>query len=126
MQHHAARPRAAGQSAGPSAGKSAGKSAGPSPGGAPRCELQRYTVGGSPSSLQAIVNTRRLCEAHPSSRHVLDVIDSRQHPEAAALGEVLTSPTLVKAQPLPRRRFIGDMSHTARLLAGLDLPPEEP
>ncbi len=33
----------------------------------------------------------------------------------------LAAPTLVKELPLPLIRFVGDMSKTERILAGLDL-----
>ena len=48
-------------------------------------------------------------------------MDISQHPALAEGEQIIAAPTLVKRQPLPLRRFIGDMSNTERILQGLDL-----
>jgi circadian clock protein KaiB len=41
--------------------------------------------------------------------------------------QIVVTPTLVKQFPLPSRKLIGDLSDTARVLAGLDIvPPQLP
>jgi circadian clock protein KaiB len=81
--------------------------------------LSLYVVGTTTSSARAIVNVRKLCEEHLPGRYLLDVIDLSLDPSAAASAQVVAAPTLVKEEPPPVRRFIGDMSDTERILAGL-------
>jgi circadian clock protein KaiB len=91
--------------------------------------LRLYVTGPTVQSNRAIVNTRRICEEHLKDRYDLEVIDICQHPELASSDQIIAAPTLVKQQPLPVRRFVGDMSRTDRLLAGLGLlvtPPLRP
>ncbi|HEX5682804.1 MAG TPA: circadian clock KaiB family protein [Ideonella sp.] len=84
-----------------------------------------YVVGTTPSSSRAIVNVRKLCEEHLESGYDLQVVDISQNPSIASQAQVIAAPTLVRELPPPERRFIGDMSDTARLLSGLGLtaPP---
>ena len=87
----------------------------------PRIELRLYISGPTPRSARAIVNIRKLCEAHLHGRYGLEVIDLSVSPGLAAERQIIAAPTLVRQQPLPERRFIGDLSDTARILAGLDV-----
>ena len=43
---------------------------------------------------------------------------SRLHPERARAEQLIAVPTLIKLQPLPVRRFIGDMSRTEAIVSG--------
>ena len=79
--------------------------------------LRLYVTMGTPASSRAIANTRRLCEQHLSGRYRLDVFNIADHIERATADEVIASPTLVRASPLPMRRFIGDLSN-GRSIAG--------
>jgi circadian clock protein KaiB len=85
--------------------------------------LSLYVVGTTPSSARAIVNVRKLCEEHLAGRYELEVIDLVHRPAAAAQAQVIAAPTLIKLLPLPTRRFIGDMSDGARILAALGVAP---
>jgi circadian clock protein KaiB len=53
------------------------------------------------------------------------VIDLYKNLPLARKDDVIAVPTLIKRQPLPLRRMIGDMSDEARLLAGLDIRMEK-
>lgn len=83
--------------------------------------LRLYVVGSTPASSRAIVNTRRFCEEHLAGSYDLDVIDISLDPSVAATAQVIAAPTLVRELPPPVRRFVGDMSDTASLMAGFDL-----
>lgn len=87
--------------------------------------LSLYVTSSSPRSLRAIINVRALCDEHLPGRYQLEVVDITGRPEVARREQLLASPTLVKREPLPLRRFVGDMSRTERLLRGLDLWPPE-
>ena len=83
--------------------------------------LSLYISGPTPRSARAIVNVRKICEAHLAGRYELSVIDLSQSPALASQHQIIAAPTLVRELPLPERRFIGDMSNAARILAGLDI-----
>lgn len=88
-----------------------------------RVVLSLYISGPTPRSARAIVNVRKLCEAHLHGRYALAVVDLSQTPALAAQHQIIAAPTLVRELPLPERRFIGDMSNVERILAGLDVAP---
>src|ERR1700676_3840544 len=83
--------------------------------------LRLYIAGSTPRSARAISNIRKICEEHLEGRYDLEVVDISQHPTLAEGEQIIAAPTLIKKLPLPLRRFIGDMSHTERILVGLDL-----
>jgi circadian clock protein KaiB len=83
--------------------------------------LRLYVTGVTPKSTQAILNIRSICEEHLCGCYDLEVIDIYQQPVLAKDEQIIAAPTLLKLLPLPLRRFIGDMSHTDRILLGLDL-----
>src|SRR5712671_7254698 len=80
-----------------------------------------YVTGATPRSSRAIANLRKLCDQYLPGRYKLEIVDVYQQPELAREGQIIAAPTLVKSFPLPLRRFIGDMSNTANLLAGLEI-----
>jgi circadian clock protein KaiB len=51
----------------------------------------------------------------------LEIVDIYQQPIFAKEGNIVAASTLVKELPPPLRKFIGDLSQTERILAGLDL-----
>ena len=86
-----------------------------------RVVLRLYISGPTPRSAQAIVNVRDLCEANLLGRYELTVVDLSQSPGLASKHQIIAAPTLVREQPLPERKFIGDMSNSAKILRGLDV-----
>ena len=95
----------------------------PSPGGTDQWLLRLYVAGQTPRSVLAFANLRQICEEHLAGRYQIEVIDLQAHPELAREDQILAIPTLVRALPEPVRRIIGDLSHTERVLVGLDLKP---
>ena len=85
--------------------------------------LRLYLTGATPTSVRAVRNVRKLVEQYLADRCDLEVIDIYQRPALAVDEQIIAAPTLVKQFPLPIRRFVGDLSNTERLLAGLDLNP---
>ena len=80
-----------------------------------------YVTGMTPKSILAITNVQILCEKHLAGRYELKVIDIYQQPKLAREAQIIATPTLIKKQPLPLQRLIGDMSDTKRFLVGIDL-----
>lgn len=83
--------------------------------------LSLYISGPTPRSAQAIVRVRDFCEANLRGRYRLTVVDLSQTPALASRHQIVAAPTLVREQPLPERKFIGDMSDGARILRSLDV-----
>ncbi len=92
-----------------------------SPGKTARYRFTLYVVGTTPRTGRAIVNLRQLFEEYLPGRYQLDIVDVGQHPQIAVREQVVAVPMLIKEEPTPARRFIGDMSDTQRLLRGLEL-----
>lgn len=85
-------------------------------GGAGFHVLVLFVSGTTPNSLRAIANTQRICGQRLPGRHQLTIVDLYQQPELAAREQIIAVPTLVRKQPLPSRRLVGDMAHADRLL----------
>jgi circadian clock protein KaiB len=92
--------------------------------GAARYLLELYITGTTSQSARAIANVRKICEDYLEGYYELEVVDISQHPALAQTEQIIAAPTLIKKFPLPLRRFVGDMSRTARILHGLDLRNE--
>jgi circadian clock protein KaiB len=88
-----------------------------------RIILRLYVAGATPLSSRAIANLKTICETHLKGRYDFTVVDLCEEKERAREDQILVAPTLVRHQPLPMRRVVGDLSHTARVLAALDIIP---
>ena len=91
-----------------------------------RFELTLIVSGASALSARAIANATSMCESHMGGRYHLSVVDLSEAPASIVHGQVLAAPTLVKTRPLPMRKFVGDLSHTEKVLAALGLPDDRP
>jgi circadian clock protein KaiB len=87
--------------------------------------MRLYVTGATARSMRAITNLRKLCDEYLPGEYDLKVVDVYQQPELAREGQIIAAPTLIRALPLPLRRFIGDMSNTASLLRGLEIESRE-
>ena len=87
--------------------------------------MRLYIAGQTPRSAAAIANVRRICDRYLRDRYELAVISLVDHIEEAKADQVIVSPTLVKAFPLPVRRLTGDLSDERCVLLALDIPPDE-
>ena len=85
--------------------------------------LRLYIAGQTPRSIRAFANLKKICEDHLIGKYQIEVIDLIQNPQLAAGDQILAVPTLVRRLPEPVRRIIGDLSHTDRVLVGLDIRP---
>ena len=91
--------------------------------------LRLFVAGNTVRSQRAIENLRIIVRDYLSGLVDLEVIDLYQQPELAERYQVVAAPTLVKLQPLPVRRIIGDLSQMDRVLRGLELsahPQDDP
>jgi circadian clock protein KaiB len=83
--------------------------------------LRLYVAGTRSCSVRAIANIKRICERHLQGRYRLDVVDLYQQPVRAKEDEVVAAPTLVRTEPGPIYRIVGDLSDERRVLAGLGI-----
>jgi circadian clock protein KaiB len=88
---------------------------------------QRYYVlrlcvtGITPRSVRAIENIKKLCEDHLKGYYELEVVDLYQEPSVAEEEEIIAAPTLIKKNPSPKRKLVGDLSDSERVLIGLGI-----
>ncbi|MFO7535595.1 MAG: circadian clock KaiB family protein [Kiritimatiellia bacterium] len=87
--------------------------------------LRLYVAGITPRSSAAIRSITDICSTHLEGRCDLEVIDIYQQPALAKRDQIVAVPTLIKNQPAPVRRFIGNLTDQNRILAGLDIRPKE-
>ena len=83
--------------------------------------LRLYVAGTRSASLRAIANIKAICDSHADGLYLLEVVDIYQQPKLARTAQLVAAPTLVKTDPPPERRMVGDLSDHARVLAGLGL-----
>lgn len=91
------------------------------PGAGAEYRFRLFISGTTPRSLRAVSIVRNLCEEYIAGRYELEITDVFDDPEVARAEQVVAVPTLIMKTPVPKRIFVGDMSDTARLLAGLGL-----
>ena len=84
--------------------------------------LHLYICGASPRSKRALTNIKEICEEHLKGRYNLEVVDIFQNPAQGERDQIVAAPTLVKKNPLPVRRFIGeDLSNKTKLFSVLEI-----
>ena len=83
-------------------------------------QLRLFVTGQSAASIGAVSNVRAFCDADLEGAYELEVIDVLKRPDEAATAEILATPTLIKVDPQPVRRLIGDLGDRAQILAALD------
>jgi len=86
-----------------------------------RVVLRLFVAGSTPKSTRAVSNLRAILDENVPGRYDLEVIDLYQQPELAKKYGLLAAPTVLKTEPLPVRRIIGDMSDEGRVLAALEI-----
>lgn len=82
-----------------------------------------YISGATPRSTDAITNLKPVLERLFDGDYELRVTDVYQEPQTANAAQVYLTPTLVREQPAPVLRIVGDFSSeekiTSSLMAGL-------
>jgi circadian clock protein KaiB len=67
-------------------------------------------MGSSLRSSNAIDNLKSFCEEFMPADYHLTIIDVLDNPSAAELDKIFATPTLIKHEPPPIRRVIGDLA----------------
>lgn len=84
--------------------------------------FELYVAGNGVRSRAAIETLTTMCEARLAGRFVLTVIDVLVDPERAESAKILATPTLVRRQPGPTVRMVGDLTLTSSVLTRLGVP----
>lgn len=92
----------------------------------PRYVLRLFVTGMTPRSTRAIRAVRDICQELLEGRFQLEIVDVYQQPHMIQDEQIVATPTLVKYEPAPLRRIVGDMSDRLRLCHGLGLASEAP
>jgi len=87
--------------------------------------LRLYVAGQTPKSISALTNLKRLCEQHLAGRYRIEVVDLVDQPHRAGQDDIVVVPTLVRRLPPPLRKIIGDLSHSEKVLVGLDVTRDD-
>ncbi len=91
-----------------------------------RYVLKLHVTGLTSRSRRAVATLKHLCDSELAVRYELLVVDVLEQPELAEQDKVLATPTVIKEQPDPQRRIIGDLSDADLVMAALDLGPFGP
>ncbi len=81
-----------------------------------------YIAGHSPLSDAAVACLEQICRSLLNGGYEIEVVDLTEHPELARRHQILAVPTVIRNQPLPERRVIGDLSLVDMVVNGLGLP----
>ncbi len=81
--------------------------------------LTLYVAGDTPRSRQAMANLERICAELLGGKARCATVDVLDSPELADAERILTTPTLIRESPVPRRRVTGDLSDVQRVLSAL-------
>ncbi|MEP6992418.1 MAG: circadian clock KaiB family protein [bacterium] len=89
----------------------------------PNLHLKLFVAGDSPRSREAAANLMRMCAELLDEPTQVETVDVLLDPDAADEYRILTTPTVVRDGPAPRRRVTGDLRDAAQVLAALALYP---
>lgn len=84
--------------------------------------LRLYVSGMTPRSGEAMSAVRAVCERFPGGLCTLEVIDIYEQPDRATEAQIKVAPTVVRVQPAPERRLVGDLSDEELIIRRLELP----
>lgn len=101
-----------------------GNGCGRASGDARRWSLRLYVSGMTANSARAVRTVKRLCEEHLRAGYELEVRDLyRSGLDCRETGELLATPQLLRLEPPPRVRVVGDLEAPG-VLAKLGIIPE--
>ena len=84
--------------------------------------MRLYIAGGNPRSKAAQENLKRICDEHLAGKYFLEVVDVHESPHMAERDRIFAIPTVIRKNPGPPRKIIGDLSRPDQVIIGLGLP----
>jgi circadian clock protein KaiB len=86
-----------------------------------RIKLRLYIAGDNPRSEKTRNTITAICTQHLKDQCSIEVIDILQNPRSAEEDRILAIPTLVRYEPSPVRKIIGDLSRVESVLMALGI-----
>jgi len=83
-------------------------------------QLKIYVAGMTPDHQDDIVRLKRAMREYLGNSS-LKVIDVMEQPHLADQDKILATPTVVRALPMPMKKFIFDLGSIEKILIGMDL-----
>ena len=81
-----------------------------------------FITGKNARSQAAVANLRRICQNNLlDEAYELTIVDVLERPQLAEEAHIIATPTLIKSNPVPIRRIVGDLSDQEKVLSWLDL-----
>lgn len=80
-----------------------------------------YVSGLSLNSKRSIENLKKLCDTKITGKYEMEVIDIYQYPDLVMEDNILAIPTLLRLQPVPVVKIVGDLSNTHAVMKDLDI-----
>lgn len=84
-------------------------------------ELVLYIATHREKSMKAVDVLRKVLETHFKNDYALTVVDVKKYPEEARQDNIFVTPTIVKRQPHPMKKVLGDLSDGEKILDGLEI-----
>ena len=81
--------------------------------------LRLFTSGTTPRSTGRCEICARSAKTDLQGNYDLEVVDIYQEPGRATESDIIAAPTLIKEEPLPTKRMVGDLSDRPKVLLGL-------
>lgn len=78
--------------------------------------LKLYITGHTARSDRALCSLKEMCEKHCTRPFRIFVIDVLEQPDLAEKDHILATPTVIREQPGPIRRIIGDLSEAETII----------
>ncbi len=83
--------------------------------------LRLFVTGNSARARRSVMNLQNFCQQFLPGRYQLEIVDIYQQPSLAREEQIVAAPTLIRRQPLPLRRLVGDFSDQERVASGLEV-----
>lgn len=83
--------------------------------------LKLFIIGNTPRSERAVTQLYQILDNHFKNRYELSIINLLEEPELAETENIMVTPTVIKENPLPIKRIVGEFIDEERVLRGLEL-----
>lgn len=80
-----------------------------------------YIAGQTTNCVDALHNLKRICDEHIPGCYKIEIIDLMKFPQLAKEDNIIVVPMVVRKDPKPVYKVIGNLSNAAEVLIGLDI-----
>ena len=84
-------------------------------------ELMLFVAGDNAATRIVYSRLEQMCEEKLSGRYRIKLVDIFENLEQACAFDIVATPTLLRLNPKPVRRILGDLSKTEKVLTALGL-----